>query len=166
VDTAALAASFDRPSGFAVVMRGMFRNGKAKAAHALWTAAERKGIHEIVELRFSTHESTGYAVLAFAEHDPVDDLPIFEALAAEAERFPLGTLRYESRTYSGLEPHGWHPGSWEASDHTIDAIADPYPGIHVLTAVTKPKGADRPLVAHCVVDGRDYVYPIPGDRLR
>ena len=165
MDTAALAASFDRPSGFIAVMRGMFRTGKAKAAHALWTAAQRRGIYDIAELRFSTHESTGYAVLAFAEHGPVD-LPTREALAAQADRFPLGTLRYESRMYSGLEPHGWHPTSWAASDHTIDAIADQYPGIHVFTAVTKPKGADRPLVAHCVVDGRDYVYPIPGDRVR
>jgi hypothetical protein len=165
VNTAALAASLDRPSGFAAVMRGMFRNGKAKAAHALWTSAQRKGLYDTVELRFSTHDSTGYAVLAFSEHGPVDP-STRETLATQAEGFPLSTLRYECWMYSGLDPHGWHPSSWEPGDHTIDAIADPYPGIHVFTAVTKPKGADRPLVAHCVVDGRDYIYPIPGDRVR
>ncbi|MFL6127218.1 hypothetical protein [Actinophytocola sp.] len=164
VDAAALAASFDRPSGFAAVMKGMFRNGKATKAHTLWASAQRKGVYPTVELRFSTHDATGYAVMAFSDHGPID-LPTQETLAAQAERFPLGTLRYEAWVYSALDPHGWHPRSWDPNAHTIDAIADPYPGIHVFTAVTKPKGADRPLVAHCVVDGRNYLYPIPGDRL-
>jgi pentatricopeptide repeat protein len=163
VDAAALAASFDDPSGFAAVMKGMFRNGKAKAAHTLWTSAERRGVHPTVELRFATHDSTGYAVMAFSEHGPID-LSTSETLGAQAERFSLGTLRHEARVYSSLQPHGRHPES--PGPHTIDAIADAYPGVHVYTAVTKPKGADRPFVAHCVVDGRDYIYPIPGDRLR
>lgn len=162
----AVAATLDSPTGFASILKGMFRNGKAKKAHAVWTSAQRKGVYETVELRFSTHEGTGYAVMAFSDNGPID-LPTRETLAAQAERFPLGTLRYESWMYSSLEAHGWHPrGSWDPNDHTIDAIADPFPGVHVFTAVTKPKGADRPLVAHCVVDGKDYLYPIPGDRLR
>ena len=161
----ALAASFDQPSGFAAVMKGMFRNGKAKKAHAIWSSAQRKGVYETVELRFSTHEEYGYAVIAFADNGPMD-LRTRETLAAQAERFPLGTVRYESWVYSTLEPHGWHPRSFDPNDHTIDAIGDPIPGVHVFTAVTKTKGADRPLVAHCVVDGKDYIYPIPGDRLR
>jgi hypothetical protein len=166
VNAEALAAGFDSPTGFAAVMKGMFRNGKAKKAHATWMSAQSKGVYECAELRFSTHESTGYAVMAFSDRGPID-LSTREALAAQAERFPLGTLRYESWVYSSLEPHGWHPRlDWDANDHTIDAIADPHPGIHVFTAVTKPKGADRPLVAHCVVDGKNYIYPIPGDRLR
>jgi len=165
VNTAALATSFDRPSGFAAVMKGMFRNSKAKKAHTLWTSAQRKGVYETVELRFATHEGTGYAVMAFSDNGPID-LRTRETLAAQAERFPLGTLRYESWVYSALEPHGWHPRSWDPNDHTIDAIAEPYPGVHVFTAVAKAKGADRPLVAHCVVDGKDYIYPIPGDRVR
>jgi pentatricopeptide repeat protein len=166
VNAAALAASLDTPSGFAAVMKGMFRNGKAKKAHALWTSAQSKGVYETVELRFATHESTGYAVMAFSHRGPID-LRTRETLAAQAERFPLGTLRYESWVYSSLEPHGWHHRlNWDPNDHTIDAIADPIPGVRVFTAVTKPKGADRPLVAHCVVDGKDYIYPVPGDRLR
>jgi hypothetical protein len=164
VDTAALAASLDRESGFAALMRGMFSEGKAKQAHAIWTSAQRRGVYETVELRFATHEGTGYAVMAFSDSGPIDS-STRETLAAQADRFPLGTLRYESWTYSSLEPHGWHPHTWDPDAHTIEAIADPYPGIHVFTAVTRPKGADRPLVAYCVVDGRDYVYPIPGDRL-
>ena len=161
----ALAASFGQPSGFAAVMKGMFRNGKAKKAHAVWTSAQRKGVYETVELRFATHEEYGYAVMAFSDRGPID-LRTRETLAAQAERFPLGTIRYESWSYSSLEPLGWHPRSYDPNDHTINAISDPFPGIHVFTALTKPKGADRPLVAHCVVDGKDYVYPVPGDRLR
>jgi hypothetical protein len=163
-DTAALAASLDTRSGFAAVMRGMFSEGKAKSAHAIWTSAQRKGVYETVELRFATHEGTGYAVMAFSDNGLIDS-PTREALATQADRFPLGTLRYESWMYSSLEPHGWHPHTWDPNDHTIDAIAEPYPGIHVFTAVTKPKAADRPLVAHCVVDDKDYIYPIPGDRV-
>jgi hypothetical protein len=165
VNAEALAASFGQPSGFAAVMKGMFRNGKAKKAHAIWTSAQRKGVYETIELRFSTHEEYGYAVMAFSDNGMMD-LRTRETLATQAERFPLGTLRYESWVYSSLEPHGWHPKSFDPNDHTIDAIGDPFPGVHVFTAVTKTKGADRPLVAHCVVDGKDYIYPIPGDRLR
>jgi hypothetical protein len=165
VNNAALAAKLDSPSGFASVMKGMFSGAKGKKAHAVWESAQRKGVHDLVELRFATHEEYGYAVLAFAENGPLD-LRTREDLAAQAERFPLGTIRYESVMYSSLEPLGWHPRSYDPTDHTINAISDPIPGVHVLVAVTKPKGADRPYVAHCVVDGKDYVYPIPGDRLR
>ena len=165
MNASALAAKLDRPGGFAGVMKGMFRNGKAKKAHALWQSAERKGVHDGVELRFATHESFGYVVLAFSERGPLD-LPTRETLAAQAEQFPLGTIRYESMAYSSLMPLGWHPVSYDPNDHTIAALGDPYPGVHVLVAVTSPKGADRPFVAHCVVDGKDYVYPVPGDRVR
>ncbi|TDV40092.1 hypothetical protein [Actinophytocola oryzae] len=158
----ALAATLDNPSGFGTVMRGMFRNGRGRKAHAIWTSAQRKGVYETVELRFATHDSYGYAVMAFSDNGPIE-LPTRESLAAHADRFPLGTIRYESMMYSSLMPLGWHPSSY---DHAVDGIADPYPGVRVFTAVTSPKGADRPLIAHCVVDGKDYIYPVPGDRLR
>jgi hypothetical protein len=166
VNADAVAATLDTPAGFAAVMKGMFATGKGRKSHAIWASAQRKGVYETVELRFATHGGTGYAVLAFSDNGPLD-LPTRETLATQAERFPLGTIRYESWVYSSLEPHGWHPTvTWDPADHTIDAIADPYPGVHVFTAVTKEKGPDRPLTAYCVVEGRDYLYPIPGDRLR
>lgn len=161
----ALAASFESPSGFAAVMKGMFRNGKAKKAHAVWTSAQRKGVHDTVELRFATHESFGYAVIAFATDGPLD-LPTRELLAAQADRVPLGTIRYESTSYTSLMPLHWHPRSYDPNDHTVEALGEPHPGVHVFVAVTSPKGPDRPYVAHCVVDGKDWIYPIPGDRLR
>lgn len=161
----ALAASFDSQSGFAAVMKGMFRNGKAKKAHAVWTSAQRKGVYDAVELRFATHESFGYAVIAFATDGPLD-LPTRELLAAQADRFPLGTIRYESMSYTSLMPLGWHPRAYDPNDHTIEALADPHAGVHVFVAVTSPKGPDRPYVAHCVADGKDWIYPVPGDRLR
>jgi pentatricopeptide repeat protein len=160
-----LAAKLDSPAGFASVMKGMFRNGKAKKAHAVWQSAQRKGVYDTVELRFATHESYGYVVMAFSDAGQLA-LPTRETLAAQAERFPLGTIRYESMMYSSLMPLGWHPRSYDPNDHTINALADPHPGVHVFVAVTSPKGPDRPLVAHCVVDGNDYIYPVPGDRLR
>jgi pentatricopeptide repeat protein len=165
VNAQALAASFDSPSGFAAVMKGMFKNGKAKKAHALWTSAQRKGVHDAVELRFATHESFGYAVIAFSVNGPLD-LPTRENLAAQADRFPLGTIRYEALPYSSLMPLGWHPRNYDPNDHTIEALGDPHPGVFVFVTTTSPKGPDRPYVAHCVVDGKDYVYPIPGERLR
>jgi hypothetical protein len=165
VNAQALAASLDGPSGFAAVTKGMFRNGKAKQAQAVWDAARCRGVYDAVELRFATHESFGYAVLAFSTTGPIA-LPDRESLAAQAERFPLGTVRYESTMYSSLMPLGWHPRSYDPNAHSVDAIGDPFPGVHVLTAVTSPKGPDRPYIAHCVTDGRDYVYPIPGDRVR
>lgn len=161
----AIAASFESPSGFAAVMKGMFRNGKAKKAHALWTSAQRKGVHDAVELRFVTHESYGYAVLAFSVDGPLD-LHTREHLAAQAERFPLGTIRYEALPYSSLMPLGWHPRNYDPNDHTIEALGEPHPGVFVFVTTTSPKGVNRPYVAHCVVDGKDYVYPIPGERRR
>ncbi|MBB4906403.1 hypothetical protein [Actinophytocola algeriensis] len=166
----ALAASFDSPAGFAAVMKGMFSGGKAKKAHAIWASAQRKGVYEAVELRFATHESFGYAVLAFSVNGPLD-LPTQELLAAQADRFPLGTIRYEALPYSTLAPLGWHPDNHDPdnhdpNDHTISALGDPHPGVFVFVTTTSPKGPDRPYVAHCVVDGKDYVFPVPGDRLR
>lgn len=161
----ALAASLDEPSGFAAVMKGMFAGGKAKKAHAIWAAAQHRGVYDVVELRFATHESFGYAVLAFAVNGPLD-LPTRETLAAQVDRFPLGTIRYEALPYSSLMPLGWHPRSYDPNDHTIEAIADPHPGVHVFVTTTSPNGPDRPYVAHCVVDGKDHIFPIPGERLR
>lgn len=156
VDT--LVTTLDSPTGFAAVMKGMFRNGKGKKSHAIWVSARRKGVHETVELRFATHDSYGYVVMAFSEHGPMD-LRTAEILAAQAERVPLGTIRRESTMYSSLQPLA------DTTGHIVSAIGDPYPGVHVFSALTSPKGANRPLVAHCVVDGVDYVYPIPADRL-
>jgi hypothetical protein len=161
VNADALAARLDSPAGFVAVMKGMFRAGKAKKAHAIWTSAQSRGIYETVELRFTTHESFGYAVLAFSDRGRID-LETQEILAVRAERVPIGTIRYESVMYSSLEPLGTRV----SADRTVNAIAEPYEGVRVFTAVTSPKGAYRPLVAHCVVDGDDYVYPIPADRLR
>lgn len=165
MNTDAVAATLDTPSGFASVMKGMFSAGRGKKAHAIWTSAQRKGVHETVELRFATHESHGFAVMAFSDRGRID-LRIRNTLAAQAEHFQLGTIRYESMMYSSLMPLGWDAHSYDPNDHTIDALADPYPGVRVFTTLTSPKGADRPLIAHCVVDGRDYIYPIPGDQLR
>lgn len=165
MNASALAAKLDTPGGFAGVMKGMFRTGKAEKARELWQSAEHKGVYETVELRFATHESFGYAVMAFSERGLLD-LPTRETLAAQAERFPLGTIRYESVAYSSLMPLGWYPRAYDPINHTIVALAAPYPGVHTFVALTSPKGADRPLVAHCVVDGRDHVYPVPGDRVR
>jgi len=165
MDARTLAGRLDDPSGFATVMKGMFRSGKAKKAHAVWRAARRRGVFETVELRFSTHESFGYAVMAFSVDGPLA-LRTQETLAAQAERFPLGTVRYESVMYSSLLPLGWHPRSYDPNDHTINATGDPFPGVYVFVAVTSPKGADRPLVVHVNADGKDYIYPVPGDRLR
>jgi hypothetical protein len=164
VNADAVAATLDTPSGFASVMKGMFSNGKGKKAHAIWTSAQRKGVHETVELRFASHDSYGYAVMAFSDLGRID-MRTRETLEAQAERFSFGTIRYESMMYSSLMPLGWDPRFYNPNDHTIDALAEPYPGVRVFTTLTSPKGADRPLIAHCVVDGKDYIYPIPGDRL-
>ncbi len=161
----ALAASLDSPSGFAAVMKGMFRNGKAKKAYAVWAAAQRKGVYDVSELRFATHESLGYAVLAFSV-DGFLDLPTREHLAAQADRFPLGTIRYEALPYSSLMPLGWHPRGYDPNAHTVEALGDPHPGVLVFVTTTNPKNPDRPYVAHCVADGKDYIFPIPGERLR
>src|SRR5262245_14698010 len=160
----ALVARLDTLSGFTSMMRGMFADNSGRKSHAIWTSAQRKGVYETVQLRFSAQNSHGYAVMAFSDDGPLDP-NIRETLAAQAERFPQATVRFESTVYAALTPLGWHPRAYEPSDHTIEAIADPYPGVRVFTAVTNPRAADRPFVAHCVVDGRDYIYPIPGDRL-
>lgn len=160
----ALLARLDTPAGFLSLMRGMFADNSGRKAHAIWTSAGQKAVHETVELRFATHDSHGYAVLAFSTDGPID-AETREALAAQAKSFPLATLRYQAVMYSALLPLGWHPRSNEPNDHTITRIAEPYADIRVFVAVTGPRAADRPLVAHCVLDGREFIYPIPADRL-
>ncbi|MPZ79325.1 MAG: hypothetical protein GEV28_02595 [Actinophytocola sp.] len=165
MDAHTLARRLEEPSGFGSVMKGMFKDGKAKKAHAVYSTAQHKGVHENHELRFATHEGIGYAVMAFGTTGPLDPRTR-ETLAAQAERIPLGTVRYECVAYSSLMPWGWHPRSYDPGAHSIQAIGDPFPDVIVYVAATSDKGPDRPLVVHAVKDGRDYIYPVPGDRLR
>lgn len=165
MDARTLTGRLAEPSGWASVMKGMFRNGRAKKAHAVYSTAQRKGVFDNHELRFVTRESTGYAIMAFSVPGPLD-LPIRETLAAQADRFPLGTVRYECEAYGTLRPWGWHQRSYDPAAHTIQTIGDPFPGVFVYVAATSTKGSDRPLVVHANKDGNDYVYPVPGDRLR
>ncbi|HEY0448933.1 hypothetical protein [Actinophytocola sp.] len=165
MDARTLAGRLEEPSGFAAIMKGMFKNGKANKSHAVYSTAQHKGIYDNHELRFVTHESTGYAIMAFSTTGPLD-LRVRETLAAQAERFPLGTVRYECVAYSSLLPWGWHPRSYDPGEHSIQAIGDPFPGVIVYVAVTSAKGSDRPLVVHANSGGNDYIYPVPGDRLR
>lgn len=165
MDPNQVAGTLAEPGGFAALMTGMFKGGKAKKAHAIYSGAQRKGVHRTAELRYATHEGLGNAIMAFSTDGALDH-DVRDRLARQAERFPLGTIRYESWSYSTLEPWGWHPRSYDPSDHTIDSIADPYDGVIVYTAVVGTKGADRPLAIHASKDGKDYIYPVPGKALR
>jgi hypothetical protein len=165
MDPYKLAATLDQPAGFAAVMSGMFKGGKAKKAHAIYSTAQEKGVYETTELRFATHDSFGYTIMAFSTKGPLE-LGVRETLARQADRFPLGTIRYESMSYSTLQPWGWHPRSYDPSENTIATIGEPYPGVLVYTAVVGTKGSDRPLVIHARKDGKDYIYPVPGKALR
>jgi pentatricopeptide repeat protein len=164
MDAHTLAARLAEPSGFASILKGMFKGGKVKKAHAVYSEAQEKGVYDNVELRFEKHESFGYAIMAFSTKGPLE-LTTRETLAAQAERFPLGTIRYESLPYNTLQPWGWHPRSYDPSEHSIQAIGDPFPGVIVYVAVTGTKGSDRPLVVHAGKDGKDYIYPVPRDLL-
>lgn len=157
MNASALAVRLAGPSGFASIMKGMFGGGKAKQAQAIWRSARQKGVYDLTELRFVTHEAVGYAVMAFTTAGRLAE-PVQESLAAQAEQLPAGTIRGESRMYSALMPIGRQPH--------VDVLGEAHPGALVFVTVTSPKGSNRPLVAHCVVDGRDYIYPVPGDRLR
>lgn len=154
MDAPTLARRLDEPSGWASVLRGMFRHGWAKRAHAIYSGAPRKGVYVNHELRFVTHESLGFAVMAFSTTGPLDP-STRQTLAAQAERLPIGTVRRAGTTYNTLLPlAGARP------------IPAPSPGVLVYVATTSAKGADRPLVVHAEQNGDDHIYPVPGDRLR
>lgn len=167
MDASALADRLTEPGGWASVMKGMFRHGRAARAHAIYTNARHRGVYDNHELRFTTHGSLGYAVMAFRTTGPLDPRTR-ELLADRAGRFPPGTIRYEATAAGALTPRRRHPAS---AGPTIHAIGDPHPGVLVYVCATSPDGPDRPLVVHAAVDGadgenQDYVYPVPGDRLR
>jgi len=164
MDAHTLAGQLAEPSGFASILKGMFKGGKVKKAHEIYAGAQDKGVYDNVELRFAKHEEYGYAIMAFSTKGPLD-LNTRETLAAQADRFPLGTIRYESLPYTTLQPWGWHPRSYDPSDHSIQAIGDPFPGVIVYVVLTGTKGSQRPLVVHANKDGKDYIYPVPADRL-
>lgn len=156
MNASTLAVRLAGPSGFASIMKGMFGGGRARQAQAIWRSARQKGVYDLTELRFVTHGSVGYAVMAFATTGRLAGA-VRESLAAQADKLPPTTIRGESLMYSALMPLGRQPH--------IDVLREPHPGTLVFVTVTSPKGSNRPLVAHCVVDGRDYIYPVPGDRL-
>lgn len=164
MDTHTLAARLGDPSGFASVMGGLFKGGKAKKAHAVYSAADEKGVYETVELRHATHESNGYAIMAFSTKGPLDG-EARTILARMASAVPLGTIRYESMPYTGLDPWRWHPRSYDPSENTIPTIGDGHPGVVVFTITCGTKGAERPLVIHARKDGKDWIYPIPAKKL-
>jgi len=152
-----LAHRLGEPGGWRPLMRGMFGDGRARHAHAVYADARSRGVYVNHELRFVANETLGYAIMAFAVTGQLATSDQ-ETLAAQADRFALGAVRRAGSAYNTLLPlTGTHP---------IHAIADPYPGVHVYVATTSPKGADRPLVVHADRDGTDHIFPVPGERLR
>lgn len=166
MDARTLMSGLNSEDDFKSIMKGMFRGRKARKAYAIYSAAQYRGVYPTAELRRDTHEDLGYSIMAFSTSGPLD-MATRDTLAAHAERFPLGTIRLESWSYSSLEPWGWHPrGNYKPADHTIEALAEPYPGVLVFVAVAMNTKMSWPLVVHANADGRDYIYPVPDKALR
>lgn len=163
MDAHALAATLGDPAGFAPLLGGVFKGGKAKKAHELWAAAEEKGVYDAYELRRATHDGSYYSIVACSTKGPLD-LATRDALAARAEAVPLGTIRFECATYGTLSPWRWHPRSYDPTDHTIDALGDDHEGVIVCTLFHGKKD-QYPLIVHARKDGKDWIYPVPAARL-
>jgi hypothetical protein len=157
MDAPALAECLGELRGWESLLPGTFGRGRARRAHPTYLGARRRGVYVNHELRFVTHDALGYAVMAFATDGTLDQ-PARETLAARAEGFALGAVRYAGTTFNTLLPL--------VRTHPIHAIADSLPGVLVYVATTSSKGADRPLVVHADHHGTDHIYPVPGDRLR
>ena len=144
---------------------GLLGGGKATRSFEIYKSAEHKGVYENFVLRKDEHDDFHYVIAAFSTKGTLDPATM-EILRSKATEIDLGTIRYESTSYSLLEPWRGEPGSIASEETAITSLAEGLDGVFIYPAVgDAPADLDCPLIVHANKGGQDYIYPVPRTKL-
>lgn len=152
--------------GFKAIFGGLLGGFRAKASFEIYSAAQKKGVYDIEVLRRKTYEGNHYAIMAFSPKGRIDKETL-QIITERANTVPLGTIRYECIGYSKLEGYrGNGHESFAAENKEITSIADDWEDIFVFPVSDSEKNLDCPFIIYANKDGKDYVFPVPRNRLK
>ncbi|OGQ88837.1 MAG: hypothetical protein A2289_20810 [Deltaproteobacteria bacterium RIFOXYA12_FULL_58_15] len=135
--------------------------GGAKKSFAKWSTGAPKGVYTNHTLAEFEHEDSKYAIYAFCNQRELNEAKLAE-LRSAAAGVPLGTVRYESLSYSGLEPWRGQGGSLADENGSIAALGSLEQGLFVYPVAD---GIPHPLVVYAFCDGAHCIFPVPAKRL-
>ncbi len=140
----------------------LFVFGGPKKAFQKWNACNPKGVYQNYRLAQFEHDDTKYAIYAFSTQRQLSEAEV-GGLAQAASQVPLGTVRYESLSYTGLEPWRGNEGSAAGDSNTIAQLGSPENGVFVYP-VADDLGCS--LVVYGVSGGEHCIFPVPNKRLQ
>lgn len=152
---------------FKSIHGGGFLGKKAKKSFAIWSEAEKKTILPLHFIRHFVHQDDisrdYYGIYAFSTQGEIDTETLSQ-LKEKASTIDLGTVRYESFTYTQLELWRGRENSFAQENNTISTyLSDLENGLFVyVEAVGMGSNAilDKPLVIYAHHNQGDYIYPI------
>ncbi len=153
--------------GFKLIHGGGLFGGKAKKSFAVWSAAEIKAVLPLRFIHHFVHQGDDYksyyAIYAFSTKDQIESETIARLKQAASE-IELGTVRYESLTYSRLELWRGKDESFAQENNTIaETLSDVPNGLFVYAEYVGDGGnatLEKPLVIYAHSNGEDYIYPV------
>ncbi len=146
--------------------RGLF-GSKAKKSFTIWSEAEKKAVLPLHFIHHFVHQEeeskSYYAIYAFSTKGRIDTKRLSQ-LKETASTIDLGTVRYESFTYTRLELWRGRENSFAQENNTIaTSLSDVENGLFVyVEALGFGSNAvlDKPLVIYAKKNEDDYIYPI------
>lgn len=153
--------------GFKSIHGGGLFGRKAKKSFAIWSEAEKKTVLPLYFIHHYVHLDEGskfyYAIYAFSTKGEVDSETLSQ-LKEAASTIDLGTVRYESFTYTRLELWRGREDSFAQENNTIStSLSDVENGLFAFVeALDFGSNAilDKPLVIYAHYNNEDYIYPI------
>ena len=157
-DTTQIAASLDSVEGWKRInKRFLFLFGGGAKSFSRWQNASEKAVVPNYLLVQDEHEGFDYFIHAFSTKGAIEP-EVLEELRRSAADFELGTMRYESSSYSCLSPWRGQVGSTNADGNSIASLSRLGEGLFVY-----PLADDKdsfPLVAYARVGDEDMIFPI------
>jgi hypothetical protein len=153
--------------GFKAIHGGGLFGGKAKKSFAVWSVAEKKAVLPLYLIQQFVHQSeeskSYYAIYAFSTKGEIEAETLAKLKQAATE-IELGTVRYESLSYSRLALWRSTDEAFVQAHNTIsNSLSDVPNGLFVYVEVLG-RGSnailEKPLVIYAHCDGGDYIYPV------
>ncbi len=156
MSTQTIASRLNDIAGFKLLFNGIFGGGKVKKSFGTYSESSKKGVYVLHKVRHAEHDDTKYVVYAFSPSGEIAT-DTLELLTERLANMSLGTIRYESLSYSYLEPWRGRAGSLAFENNEIACIMPEYPEV-LIFPVADDVNCDY--VIYAQKDGEHYVYPI------
>tara|TARA_R110002096_G_scaffold16898_11_gene58038 strand:+ start:10138 stop:10635 length:498 start_codon:yes stop_codon:yes gene_type:complete len=140
----------------------LFIFGGPKKSFQKWNGCNPKGVYQNYRLARFEHDGTKYAIYAFSTQRQLSEAEV-AGLSQAASQVPLGAVRYESLSYTGLEPWRGGAGSSDPDFNSIGQIGSVEHGVFVYP-LADDLGCS--LVVHGTSGGEHCIFPVPNKRLQ